>query len=127
MYVRKLKKGKKTYFYYYKSKRMGNKVKSIYVGRALKEDIKKPVKNDIGLEARKTDKGITYSLLEFDNLLNEINSLINNKNLSGAIFKYDEIFKVYNDIEINKEDKAMLFEKLNNVYESLIGLSKEIK
>ncbi len=122
MYIRKVKKGKKVYSYYYKSKRIGNKVKSIYVGRALKESIKKPAKDEIN---PKNDKDIVYSLLEFDNLLNKINSLIENKDLSSAIFLYNEMFKVYNDMEMNKEDKARLFEKLNNVYESLIGLSKE--
>lgn len=136
MYIRKVKKGSKTYFYYYKSERIGNKVKSIYVGRAL-EKVKKPVKKfeDIKVkttkEVREVKKfkqdNIVNNLLEFDNLLNEINNLMINKDLNEAIFTYNKMFELYKNMNIDHEDKARVFEKLNNVYNNLIELSKEHK
>ena len=76
MYVRKVKKAGKTYLYYYKSKRIGNKVKSIYIGRALEEKkIEKP--KIIKTPEKKLDKNeIIHNLVNFDNLLNEIHKLI---------------------------------------------------
>ena len=129
MYIRKVKKGNKTYFYYYKSKRIGNKVKSIYVGKALEKDIEKPIKikYDSKKEAKKDNLSVVNSLLEFDNLLNEINKLIMNKDLNNAIFTYNMMFEVYKKMDINHVDKVKVFEKLNNVYSSLIELSKESK
>ena len=129
MYIRKVKKGNKTYFYYYKSKRIGNKVKSIYVGKALEKDIEKPIriKYSSRKEAKKDNLSVVNSLLEFDNLLNEINKLIMNKDLNNAIFTYNMMFEVYKKMDINHVDKVKVFEKLNNVYSSLIELSKESK
>ncbi|MEK6862770.1 MAG: hypothetical protein AABW57_01250, partial [Nanoarchaeota archaeon] len=115
MYIRKVKKGNKTYFYYYKSKRIGNKVKSIYVGKALEKDIEKPIKikYDSKKEAKKDNLSVVNSLLEFDNLLNEINKLIMNKDLNNAIFTYNMMFEVYKKMDINHVDKVKVFEKLN--------------
>jgi len=129
MYVRKVKKGGKIYFYYYKSKRTGNKVKSIYVGRALEKDIEKPIKikYDSKKEVKKDNLNVVNSLLEFDNLLNEINKLIMNKDLNNAIFTYNMMFEVYKKMDINHVDKVKVFEKLNQTYDKLIELGKESK
>ena len=130
MYVRKVKKGGKSYSYYYKSQRIGNKVRSIYIGRA-EERVKKP---EITREIRKESKGLRKNslnvvddLLEFDSLLNNINKMIQNKDLSSAIFIYNKMFEVYNKLDIDHVDRARMFEKLNNVYNSLVELSKENK
>jgi len=130
MYVRKVKKGGKIYSYYYKSQRIGDKVKSIYVGKAV-EDIRKPVvkqtEPNIAKREFKKESDVINHLLEFDNLLNEINKLINSKDLSNAIFTYNKMFEVYTKIEINASDKAKVFERLNSVYNNLVELSKENK
>lgn len=126
MYIRKVKKGNKTYSYYYKSKRIGNKVKSIYVGRALEEGIKKPVKEISSKEAKKDSNAVNH-LLEFDNLLNEINKFLSNKDLNNALFTYNKMFDTYKKMEIHHFDKAKVFEKLSNVYNNLVELSKENK
>ncbi len=126
MYVRKVKKAGKTYLYYYKSKRIGNKVKSIYIGRALEEKkIEKP--KIIKTPEKKLDKNeIIHNLVNFDNLLNEIHKLIDIKDLGGAITIYNKIFDIYSNLELNYEDKARLFEKLNLTYNNLLELSKEL-
>ena len=126
MYIRKLKKAGKTYSYYYESKRIGNKVKSIYVGRALGEPERK-VKKDFEVKKDKNDISAVSHLLEFDALLNEINKLIFNKDLNGAVFAYGKMFEVYNKMEINNQDKVKVLEKLNNVYNELANLGKETK
>jgi hypothetical protein len=134
MYIRKVKKGNKFYHYYYKSKRVGNKVKSIYVGRALESDVKGAkslkilrVKKPDSPKDYKSNKIIVDNLLEFDNLLNEVNKLIMNKDLNNALFIYNKLFETYNKIEVDHKDKAMVFEKLNNIYDKLIELGKEVK
>jgi heterodisulfide reductase subunit A-like polyferredoxin len=127
MYIRKVKKNGKIYSYYYKSRRIGNKVKSIYVGRALEEDIKKPVKQEVKNIKKEDNKNIVQNLVEFDNLLNEVNSLIQDKNLNNAIFVYNKMFEVYKEMNINVEDKSMVFEKLNETYDKLVSLGKENK
>ena len=114
MYIRKVKKGNKTYFYYYKSERIGNKVKSIYFGKALKE-IKKPtikikeIKVKEVKETKEIKHNVVNNLLEFDNLLNEINYLINEKDLNTAIFTYNKMFEVYKNMDIDHRDKARIF------------------
>jgi len=130
MYVRKVKKGGKVYSYYYKSQRIGNKVKSIYVGRAEErvkrpEIRKEPIKETRGL--RKENLNVVNNLIEFDSLLSNINKMIQNKDLSNAIFTYNKLFEVYNKVDIDQRDRARMFEKLNDVYNSLIELSKENK
>jgi len=126
MYIRKVKKGRKIYSYYYKSKRIGNKVKSIYVGRALEGKIEKP--------ELKKEKNINFDyniisahLLEFDNLLNEINKLIQDRDLNNSIHIYNKMFDIYKGLDINPDDKNKLFEKLNNVYSNLAELCRENK
>jgi len=123
MYVRKLNKGGKEYLYYYKSKRIGNKVKSIYVGKALEKKIKKPLIEN--KEIKNVD--IATSLLEFDNLLNEINKLIHEKDLNSAISVYDQLFNIYQKVELKPLDKEKIFNKLDNIYKELIDLGRENK
>ena len=126
MYVRKVKKSGKTYLYYYKSKRVGNKVKSIYVGKALEEaKIKKP-KIKISSEKRLDKKEIVTSLINFDNLLNEITRLIDINDLGGAINIYNNMLKTYSELDLSYNDKAKLLEKLNLTYDNLVELSKEL-
>ena len=123
MYVRKVRKGGRVYSYYYKSQRIGDKVKSIYVGKAV-EDIRKPTikqaEPKIAKREFKKESDVINHLLEFDNLLNEINTLINGKDLSNAIFTYNKMFEVYTKIEVDASDKA-------KVFDDLIELSKENK
>ena len=56
MYVRKVKKAGKTYSYYYKSKRIGSKVKSIYIGRALETNPKKPARLEVVQNSKKQNQ-----------------------------------------------------------------------
>lgn len=126
MYVRKVKKAGKVYSYYYKSKRVGDKVKSIYVGRALDNKIEKPDVNKYE-KNKLSHKEAINNLLEFDNLLHEINKLINGKDLNNAIFAYNRMFEIYNKLEISSEDRLKVFEKLNDIYKNLSDLGKESK
>ena len=124
MYVRKVKKAGKTYLYYYKSQRIGSKVKSIYVGRALEKPKKtsektKVIKQDI----KKID--VVNKLFEFDNLLFEINKLMAVKDLKGGLDVYNKMFNLYSELNIDVEDKQKLFNRLSSAYEDLLNLSKE--
>ncbi|MEK6932650.1 MAG: hypothetical protein AABW56_02545 [Nanoarchaeota archaeon] len=126
MYLRKVKKAGKTYLYYYKSQRIGSKVKSIYVGRALEKPKKtsgktKAIRQDI----KKTD--VVNKLFEFDNLLFEINKLMAVKDLKGALDIYNKIFNLYSELSLDVEDKQKLFNRLSSAYEDLLNLSKEHK
>ena len=123
MYVRKVKKGAKTYLYYYKSQRIGNKVKSIYVSKVIQKP-KKLVKKEIKL-VKNTE--IVNKLIEFDNLIFEINKLITIKDLKNSINIYSKMLEVYSNLDINFEDKQKLFNKLNSAYNDLLNLSKEYK
>lgn len=127
MYIRKIKKGNKTYSYYYKSQRIGNKVKSIYIGRNLDNEIKKPTLNKTNKESKNKNLSLVDNLLNFDRLLNETNILISNKNLHHALFAYSQLFEAYKDLDVDAQDKSKLFEKLNNIYNSLVELSQENK
>ena len=127
MYVRKLKKGGKTYSYYYKSQRIGDKVKSIYVGKAVEDVVKPVIKKEIKREFRKDDNSVANNLIEFDNLLEEINKLIMSKDLNNAIHVYNRIFDVYKNMDLEHQDKIRLFKKLNDVYNNLAELGKESK
>jgi len=123
MYVRKVKKAGKVYSYYYKSRRIGNKVKSIYVGKAEIKKIEKPF-----LENKNTKTiDVVKSLLEFDDLLNQINKLIHEKELNLALNLYNKIFETYKNLDIKAEDKKKIFNKLDNLYNELVNLSKENK
>ena len=126
MYVRKIKKEGKTYLYYYKSQRIGNKVKSIYVGRALKKPKKLQKEEENNLKFLKNSETVN-KLIEFDNLLFEINRLMNLKNIKSSINIYDQMLKVYSEINIHKEDKEKLFNKMNFLYNELIQLGMEHK
>lgn len=126
MYVRKVKKAGKTYLYYYKSKRIGNKVKSIYIGRALEASkIEKP-KIKITHEKKLDKKELVNSLMHFDNLINELDKLIDIKDIGGAINTYNEMLNIYSKLELGYEDKAKLLDKLNLTYDSLVELGKEL-
>jgi hypothetical protein len=123
MYVRKVKKAGKVYSYYYKSRRIGNKVKSIYVGKAEIKKIEKPF-----LENKNTKTiDVVKSLLEFDDLLNQINKLIHEKELNLALNLYNKIFETYKNLDIKAEDKKKIFNRLDNLYNELVNLSKENK
>jgi hypothetical protein len=124
MYVRKIKKAGKTYLYYYKSQRIGDKVKSIYVGRALERPKKETVKKDITIKPVKSSSMIN-NLIEFDNLLFEINRLITLKDLKKSINVYNEMFEIYSKINLGVEDKQKIFNKLDSTYKELVDLSKE--
>ena len=126
MYVRKIKKEGKTYLYYYKSQRIGNKVKSIYVGRALEKPKKQQKEEKNNLKFLKNSETVN-KLMEFDNLLFEINRLMSLKDIKSGINVYNNMLKIYSEINIHKEDKEKLFNKMNSVYNELIQLSQEHK
>jgi hypothetical protein len=67
------------------------------------------------------------SLLEFDDLLNQINKLIHEKELNLALNLYNKIFETYKNLDIKAEDKKKIFNKLDNLYNELVNLSKENK
>ena len=124
MYVRKIKKAGKTYLYYYRSKRIGNKVRSIYVGRALEKPKKDAEEKDITLKPLK-NTDVVNNLLEFDKLLFEIDRLVTIKDLKNSINVYNEMLEIYNKLELQVEDKQKIFDKLSSKYDELVNLSKE--
>jgi len=134
MYVRKVKKGGKTYLYYYKSQRIGNKVKSIYVGKVLEKPAKpsklsKPKLIPAETSGLKPTKNISIinSLLEFDKLIFEVNNLITNKDLKTSVNVYNKMLELYSKMELHVDDKQKVFNKLSSIYNELVNLSKEYK
>ncbi len=126
MYVRKVKKAGKVYLYYYKSQRSGNQVKSIYVGKVLEKPKKSLVRKSKNNNQNITKNlELTNNLIEFDNLLFEINRLISVKDLKSSINLYNKMFNIYSGINIEADDKQKLFDKLNSTYKELLDLSKE--
>ncbi len=124
MYVRKIKKEGKTYLYYYKSQRIGNKVKSIYIGRAL-EKPKKYLKNKSTSVEPLKNKELVNNLLEFDNLLFEISKHISTKDLKNSINVYHKMMDIYSKLDLQHEDKQRIFDRLSSTYNELVNLSKE--
>ena len=122
MYVRKIKKSGKVYLYYYKSQRIGNKVKSIYVGRALEKP--KQLKQVIQKKSFKNTELID-NLVEFDKILFEITRLITIKDLKNSINVYNKMLQIYSKLDIQPEDKKIVFNKLSSTYNELVNLSKE--
>ena len=120
MYVRKVKKAGKIYLYYYKSQRIGDKVKSVYLGKVLE----KPKEEKKILKSVK-NTNLINNLLEFDNLLFEINKSISLKDLKNSIEVYNKMLNLYSKIDIIMGDKEKLFNKLNLTYNELVSLSKE--
>lgn len=120
MYVRKVKKSGKIYLYYYKSQRIGNKVKSVYLGKVLE----KP-KQEKKIPRSIKNTNLINNLLEFDNLLFEINKSLSLKDLKSSIENYNRILNIYSRIDISISDKEKLFNKLNLTYNELVNLSKE--
>jgi len=127
MYVRKVKKGGKTYLYYYKSQRKGNKVKSIYVGKALEKPSDKILKKERAHQKINKNNDMVNSLLEFDTLLFDINKMLMLKDIKGSIEMYNRMLEIYSNLEIQKEDKEKLFNKLSSLYEDLVNLGRENK
>ncbi len=123
MYVRKVKKGGKTYLYYYKSERKGDKVKSVYVGKALE----KPVKDIRPKEPKQLIKknDAVNNLMELDHLFFELNRLITLKDLKTSVAVYNQMLENYSKIDLKIEDKQKIFDKLDKIYEELASLSKE--
>ena len=128
MYIRKVKKGGKTYLYYYKSQRKGNKVKSIYVGKALEKPSDKLLKKE-SKTSQKINKNndMVNSLIEFDTLLFDINKMLVLKDIKGSIEMYNRMFEIYSGLELQREDKERLLNKLSSLYEELVNLGKENK
>ena len=130
MYVRKVKKAGKTYLYYYKSQRVGDKVRSIYVGKVLEKpkrlvQVTQP-KQEISYKSLKNTQ-VVNNLIEFDKLLFEINKHIAIKDLKNSIDVYNQMLELYSKLEIQYEDKQLIFNKLTDAYNELLNLSKEHK
>ena len=67
------------------------------------------------------------SLLEFDTLLFDINKMLMLKDIKGSIEMYNRMLEIYSNLEIQKEDKEKLFNKLSSLYEDLVNLGRENK
>ena len=117
VYKRRIKKGGKVYTYFYKSQRIGDKVKSIYIGKTLDEE-ERPKR-----PGRK-EKKIVSNLIEFDQLLEKLQVLIQKNDVDTAIDHYHKLFHMYSNLDVEVEDKYRLFRKLNNVYNDLNELRK---
>ena len=127
MYVRRVKKGDKVYLYYYKSQRIGDKVKSIYVGKVLEKPKKtRIIKKEIQDKQKIIKNTETVNnLIEFDNLLFEINRLITLKDLRNSINIYNKMLDIYSKLDLQTEDKEKIFNKLNSSYNELVDLGEE--
>ena len=117
VFVREIKKGGKVYRYLYKSKRIGGKVKSIYVGR---EEVKHP--HSVSKKVKhKVPKKISSKLTDITEQFNT---------------SFDEIQKISYDfvgeIDKNKLDKFEdFFEKyhsqIRQFNEKIPSLNREIR
>ena len=81
VFVRKIKKGGKVYKYLYESKRVGDKIISVYKGKV---ESKKEVKHDV--------------LKGFNELLIKINGFIENSEVESAKRVYNELLSEYNQV-----------------------------
>lgn len=117
VYKRRIKKGGKVYTYFYKSQRVGDKVKSIYIGKSLEKE-EKPKRPE------PKDRKIVSSLVEFDQLLEKVQLLIQKNDVDTAIDHYHKLFQMYSNLDVEVEDKYRLFRKLNNVYNDLNKLRR---
>jgi hypothetical protein len=109
MVKRYIKRSGKTYGpYHYKSKRVGKKVKSIYVGKEHKGKIvtkkKKAVK----------DKHVH----DFKIILRRANIDLENNKIAEAMDGYNQLTELFNKIK-NEEDKKELFDKAKEIYDKL--------
>ena len=109
VFVRKIKKHGKIYNYLYESKRVGDKVISVYKGKV--NDKKKEVKQDI--------------LRGFNEILININRFIEKSEVESAKISYSNLLEEYNKIseKVNDEKKMELFNKTKDIYERLNDLN----
>ena len=49
------------------------------------------------------------------------------KDIKGSIEMYNRMLEIYSNLEIQKEDKEKLFNKLSSLYEDLVNLGRENK
>ncbi|MCD4666752.1 hypothetical protein K8R47_03005 [archaeon] len=135
VFKRKIVKNGKTYYYFYKSKRVGSKVKSIYVGRELANKTTKSKKKKISKIHKKKTKGSVKKvkkhnvkkpkyldqLQRFDVLIDKIKEDIELDNKKMIIKEYNELYKVYAEIidKVSDQKKIELFNKIKEVYNQI--------
>lgn len=107
-FVRKIKKGDKVYKYLYESKRVGDKVISVYKGKI---NNKKEVKKDI--------------FKDFNEVLIKLNEFIENGEVMQAKEKYNSLLEEYNKVSdrVDDEKKVELFNKTKEIYDRLNDLN----
>ena len=107
-FVRIIKKGDKIYKYLYESKRVGNKVISVYKGKV---NGKKEVKKDV--------------FKDFNVVLVKLNEFISNGELVSAKECYNILLEEYNKVssKVNDEEKLKLFNKTKEIYDRLSDLN----
>ena len=144
VFVREIKKGGKIYRYLYKSKRVGGKVKSIYIGR---EEVKHPSgepskkitkvtkksvsRNKLNIEpqvhVKKDDKWIVDKIVEFNKLMEESMDLVIQNKVEAAANHYNKLFGVYNQLsrQIGEEEKVKLYDKTKQIYDRIQEINME--
>jgi len=144
VFVREIKKGGKVYRYRYKSKRVGGKVKSIYIGR---EEVKHPykkitskkVKHKVSKKThkkpsskphvvhhvRKDDKWIVDKIIEFNKLMGESMDLVIQNKIEAAANHYTRLLGVYNQLShcVGEEEKVKLYDKTKQIYDRIQELN----
>jgi len=107
-FVRIIKKGEKVYKYLYESKRVGDKVISVYKGKV---NGKKEVKKDV--------------FKDFNVILIKLNEFISNGEMSNAREHYKGLLEEYNKVssKVNDEEKLKLFDKTKEIYDRLNDLN----
>lgn len=145
VYIRKVVRGGKVYLYKYKSERVGNKVKSVYIGRVLEGGVKeKPVlkkkivskKPEIsrvrvgrvktGIDREKKD--VASKLLKFDDVLRTIQNNLDEDRIKEAVSLYKNLLKLYNNLieKVDNEDRFKLYDKIKPVYENLHSRAEQL-
>ncbi len=130
VYTRKVKRGNKVYLYKYKSQRINGKVRSIYIGKELQKSTSKKsrIKKHKTIKKIKPEiKGyIPKYLIQFNKLVNEINTNLASNNINESVKKYQELLDVYTKLvkHIENEDKMQIYNKVKQVYDSITSTAE---
>lgn len=138
VFVREIRKGGKVYRYLYKSKRIGGKVKSIYVGReevkhspTHKKTVSKKAKHKVPKKTiskqhvvhhvKKDDKWIIDKIIEFNKLMEESMDLVIKNKIETAANHYNKLLGVFNQLShhVGEEEKVKLYDKTKQIYDRI--------
>ena len=116
MVRRYVKRGTKKYGpYHYKSKRVGKKVKSIYVGKEVKGKVKrKKSKTSI----RKTP------IYKFKLLVRKANTALENNRVVAAMDIYTEMTLIYSKLK-TEEEKLKCYDEAKKIYDGIKLLNSQ--